>query len=495
MAQDLKDTTPVAPDSPAPTAPRRSVLAEIPLAVYRFLHSKVTGLVIILVMAFLALLGTVIAQMPAGVREDPVRAGEWLAGAQERYGGLTGLLNSLQLFTLYSSVWFVGVAVLLTLSIIACTTHRIPQLWKRATRPNVRVSEGFFRHASAYGATHVDGDTEAAYERAVEAVKAKGYRVVDDEGATHTSMYADRFRWGPFGTAAAHTAFVVIIVGMLVSSLAGFERYLPITVGGTAETGRGDLTVEVVSFSDTYNLDGSPRDYVSHLVLRDGEDVVAEGDIRVNTPLRYQGMRIHQTHFGAAVALTVTDTSGNEVWNQGVPLEYTSTNGAYAVGIVEMPEQGYEMRAYTPASGRTDGSMAPGEMTLVLFPYTGDAGAPQGEPLVEELLAPGQSLTVGDLTFSYDRETKYTGLTAATDPGAPWIWVGSALLMLGMTSTFGFRHRRLWVRIVPEDGGSLVRVAAVDRLDPIQERRFRELLSTIGEPREFALHRTETDRA
>ncbi|MDO5494114.1 MAG: cytochrome c biogenesis protein ResB [bacterium] len=487
MAVDVLERTPTPPPDPAPG---RSMLAELPLAAYRFLHSKVTGLVIILVMAFLALLGTMIAQIPAGVRQEPERYGEWLAQARERYGGLTDILHGLGMFNIYSSVWFIAIALLLTLSIIACTTHRLPQLWKRATRPNVRVSEGFFRHAAVYGSTQVDGDTEAAYAAAVEAVKAKGYRVVDDEGATHTSMYADRFRWGPFGTAAAHSAFVVIIIGMLVTSLAGIERYMPITVGGTAEVGEGtDLSVEVVGFADTYNPDGSPKDYVSHLMLRDAGQVVADQEIRVNTPLRYQGARFHQTHFGAAVEVTITDASGATVWSQGIPLEFTSTNGQYAVGIIEIPERGIEVRAYTPASGRTDGSMAPGEMTLVVFPLG------TSEPILEELLLPGQNASLDGLTYTFVRESKYTGLTYATDPGVPWIWVGSALLMAGMTSTFGFRHRRLWLRITPDEAGSLVRIAAVDRLDPIQERNFRSLLDTIGETREFALKRTETDRA
>lgn len=479
------------PGEPAPTATKdRSVFAEIPLAIYRFLHSKNTGLIIILVMAFLALLGTLISQMPPGVREDPTARAQWLESVQPRYGGWTNILDTLQIFNIYSSVWFVTISILLTLSITACTVHRLPQLWKKATKPHVRVSEGFFRHAQAYGEVFTATTPATAYESTSAALNKRGFRVIDDVDGPAHSLYADKFRWGPFGTAAAHAAFVIIIIGMLISSVFGYERYIPVTVGTTHPIMTGtELTVQATSFKDTYNPDDSPADYVSQVILRDGDQILKETEIRVNAPLTWQGIRIHQSSYGPALVVDVTGPDGAILFDRGIPLDWTSADGLYSVGSFQLPEQQLDVVATVPASGATGGTMAPGEMTLLVYP----TGSEQARAV--EVLSPGQSFTVDGATFLFVKETKYTGLTVAKDPGAIWVWVGSALLVIGMTVTFAFRHRRIWVRVVSADDGALVRVAAVDRLDPIQERQFGAFLDELGERREFTLKRTEVDDA
>ncbi|HHT11976.1 MAG TPA: cytochrome c biogenesis protein ResB, partial [Propionibacterium sp.] len=105
--------------------------------VYRFFHNKFVGLALILAMAILSLLGTLIAQAPAGVLDDPASAQQWLDSVRPRFGGWTGVLHFLGFFNLYKSIPFLTVVALLALSIIACTTHRVPLLWKRATRPQL----------------------------------------------------------------------------------------------------------------------------------------------------------------------------------------------------------------------------------------------------------------------------------------------------------------------------------------------------------------------
>ena len=117
--------------------------------VYRLLRSKVLGALVILAMAVLALLGTLITQEPPGSSADPATHAAFLESIRPRYGGWTQVLDFLGIFNLWASPIFLGVTVLLALSIIACTVHRLPQLWKRATRPRVHVTEKFFAAVAA----------------------------------------------------------------------------------------------------------------------------------------------------------------------------------------------------------------------------------------------------------------------------------------------------------------------------------------------------------
>ncbi|HSN44574.1 MAG TPA: cytochrome c biogenesis protein ResB, partial [Propionibacteriaceae bacterium] len=91
----------------------------------------------------------------------------------------------------------------------------------------------------------------------------------------------------------------------------------------------------------------------------------------------------------------------------------------------------------------------------------------------------GTPATIGELTFTFEREQKFTGLRIARDPGAVWVWVGSALLLIGMFLTMFFRHRRIWVRVHAAEGGSEVRVAAAERYDTGFRLWFAQLVSDI----------------
>ena len=57
--------------------------------------------------------------------------------------------------------------------------------------------------------------------------------------------------------------------------------------------------------------------------------------------------------------------------------------------------------------------------------------------------------------------------------------VNRPCFLLGMSMTFMLRHRRLWVRITPVDGGSRLQLASAEKLDTTFERHFRGLVERI----------------
>lgn len=472
------------PDAAGPATPARTPagprqqdasFGDLFRVIYRFLYNKYVGLVIILIMAVFTLLGTLIQQAPPGVREDPQAYASWLETVRPQYGGWTTILDVTGMFHVYSSIWFVGISVLLALSIAACTTHRIPQLWQRAVHPRTHVTERFFDHARQRAAVPVALPAADAASRVRAELRSRRYRIVDDPREPGINLYADRNRWAPFGTAAAHLGFIFIIVGVLVSALAGFQASVPVTVGERAPVGQGTgLEVEAVSFSDTYYDDGRPMDYVSHLRVYEGEELVAEkDDVRVNDPLKYEGVRFHQSFFGVAVVVDVTDANGEIVYSGGVPLQWTSDDGSNSIGRVDLPEQGVDVIVVTAASGQVASYLAPGQLQFEIYP-TG-----QTETIGMEIVSQGGSATIGEHTYTFHREQEYTGIAVHKDPGAVWVWVASELMILGMCLTFGLRHRRLWVRVHDLPEGALVRIASVEKQDYHFDRKFAEFATKV----------------
>lgn len=445
--------------------------------VNRFLYNKRVGLLLILAMGAATLVGTIIAQAPDDVRADPAVYAEWLASVRPTYGGWTEPLRWLGLFGVFDSWWFTAITVLLAASIVACTVHRLPLLVQQALHPHTHVRETFFDHARTHARVRLGVPADEARERTRRILARQHYRVLVDPQGDGENLYADRHRFAPFGTVVAHAAFVVILFGVLVTSLFGYnDSGVNVPVGGSVALGRDTgLTVRALAFTDVYNPDGSPQDYASELeLLRDGE-VVAGKTIRVNSPLTHDGVTINQASFGVATDLSVADAQGAPIAAPSVALQWQTPDRAHTYGAFELPDQGLEVYVITAASGQVASEIAPGQAELEVYRLG------ENVPVDQRIIDQNTPTEVAGLTFTFERERRYTGLMVSEDPGEAWVWAGAALLVLGTCWTMFWRHRRIWVRVHPRDGGGCeVLLASPDRPDSSFQRRFHAVVTAVA---------------
>ena len=439
------------------------------------LTSMKFGLLLILAFAAFGLVGTLLIQMPAGVADDPQARSGWLAEVRPKYGGWTGILDQLQFFTIFQSVWLRAVGALLAASTIACTMHRIPGTWRTMTKPHVNVGPTFFEHAPQHEAMtfqRAPADVLAATEQVL---KRRHYRTVTENDGT-VRIYADRNRWQPWAGIAGHFSIVVILAGAMVGSLWGFrDSQFMLAEGATsAVPTEAGLSITLNSFKDTYYPDtGAPSDYVSDVVLtRDGR-TVAQQQVRVNEPLRYGDVSFYQAFFGPAAVVTVKDAAGATLFSQGVPLAWTSNNGGNKVGTFSLPGQNIAVWVVA-TTGPDDPSVKPGQVAIEL--YASDTG----NPIVQKSIDQGTPTTIEGLTYTFDRESKYTGLNVAKDPGTPIVWFGCLLLVLGFMVRLFVPYRRIWGQLASRpDGGSSLSFAAVGRRDSDLDAEFTSLVTDI----------------
>lgn len=461
------------PDEPTPD------LSVVDLArrVYALFYNKRFGLALILGLGVATLLGVLFPQAPAGVLDDPAQRALWLDSVRPRFRGWTEPLAAAGLFGVYSSVWFLAITVLLALSILACTAHRVPQLWTQATRPHTRVRDTFFDHARFAASTTVPLGTDAALERVKQRLHGRRFRTITEASGESVLVYADRNRFAPLGTVVAHLAFVLILAGVFVTSSLGLRLDdVTVPIGSTVDIGHGTgLSIQARSFTDTYHPDGSPADYVSDLVLVHDGAQVAQQEVRVNAPLRWGGYSINQSFFGIAADLTVTDATGATVFAQAIPLQYRTAEGDYSYGKATLDAQQLLVYVITPASGRVVPDIPAGQAQVEIYANGSD------EPLAQQVLVPGQAVRIGDLEWSFVRERQFTGLMVSRDPGAPWVWAGCILLVLGTCWTMFWRHHRLWVRLVPEGTRTAVTLASPDRHDVTFENDLTGFIDALAE--------------
>ncbi len=456
MAQQA--TTHHLPDAPA--AMHAVGIDALLEKLWHFLTSMRFGMVLMLIMAALALVGTLVMQMPGGVAASADARADWLAGVRPRYGGWTGVMEQLQLFTVFTSIWFRGVVTLLTISIVACSVHRIPGIYKTAVHPHVNVGATFFEHAPQHERIVVTHSAAELQGTVTAVLKKHHYRVLtEDDGTLH--LYADKHRWSPVGSLAGHLSLVVILAGGIVGAAMGYrDDQFMITEGTTAAVpGMAGSVIRLDSFQDTYNLEnGAPLDYAADVtVLKDGVEVASQ-TVRVNAPLRYGDLSFYQSFFGSAAMMTVAEKDGTPVLSQGVPLAWDSPDGLHRIGSFSLPAQGL-VAWVIGTSGPDDPDVKPGQMRLEIYQATGDGSLVTAQTVDQRV-----PTEVAGLMVTFDRETQFTGLSVSKDPGAPLVWLGGLMLFLGVLAVFMFPTRRVWGRLVTRpDGGAAFSLAAVGR--------------------------------
>jgi len=442
---------------------------------WRFFISMRTGLWLILAMGLLSLAGTLLVQAPAGMSSDPAAYTAWLASIHSKYGGWTPVLDKLGLFAAFTSIWFKGIMVLLTTSVLACSVNRAPRLWKLALHPRTRMSETFFTHAALRARVPVPADLDATSDYVREVLVAHRLRTITDPDDEGINLYADRFRWGPFGTVVAHLSFVVILVGFFLSATTGFkDTNFVVPVGSTVQVGHGTgLAIKTMSFNDAYYPDGSPSDYASDLILYKNGVAVDRQTIRVNHPLKRDGVSFYQSFFGEAAAMKVTDGAGKTLYNDATALAWSSKDGTHSIGQFNMKAKGLAVYVIVPASGKTDPNIKAGQLQLEV-----DQDGKK-DPIATQVLDQGKPATIAGLTYTFQRTRQFTGLIVAHDPGVPFVWVGSALLVIGLYLVFFFPHRRIWVRVRKTAGGSEILCGSTMKRDIAFKPQFNAIITEI----------------
>ena len=475
MAQNATTNELAGGPVPAPGAVERIGRVDSALEwLWHFITSMKLALVLMLLFAALTLVGALVIQAPPGVMEDPQAKADWLAGVRPRFGGWTDLMERLQVFTIFTSVWVKAIVGLLVASLVACTVHRIPGTWRTMRKPHVDVGPAFFEHAPQHEAMVFQRPPAEVLAGAAQVFGSHRYRTItEDDGTVH--LYAVRNSWAPWAGLVAHFSIVVILAGAMIGSTFGFRNSEFMLAEGdtSAIPTRPGATITLNSFQDTYSPStGQPLDYVSDVTVTKDGQVVAQQLVRVNEPLRYDGISFFQAFFGPAAVMTVKDATGSTISTGGVPLAYTA-NGGNKVGSLTLP--GQAVTAWIVATtGPNDPSIKPGQVAVELYETS------TGNAVVQKSIDQGVPTTIEGLSFTFEREAKFTGLSVANDPGMPLIWLGCFLLIAGFVVRLYVPYRRIWGRLAARPGGGTsLSVAAVGRRDTGFDTEFTTIVTEI----------------
>lgn len=468
--------TPATQERPAITL--RDVLA----ALWESLQSTRTTLYLLMVIAAAGLIGILVPQgQPPEV---------YLGKYGQFFGSLFLRLGFTQVF---SSFWFLFMLGLLLASTAACA-RRIWRLGRDlCAGPSTPFLQGRLRGEKTEGLTEtLPGAMDEVQEQFTQRLRRHWYGVeVVADGDAGRMLVGRKHRWGGWGIVLSHVALFAIALGALIGRLPtlAMEKNISIAEGETYHDKSLPFDLRLNKFSLEYYKDGhSVKAYKSNLSVLEGKAETKRETIRVNKPLSHAMINFYQSYWGlagfrvritdaAGKAETLTfplemqqDEDGNEMYAVSSSME-GSVQFAFARKVAVMAQyftpDAWEMEGQIVGSRSTNPSNPAAKMTLV-----SGFGSGMNEHSFQEVdfLRPGKPVKSGAYTLELLGVQHYTGLTARRDYGVPLVWLGFALLTLGIAVTFYFRPHTVAVGLKANDDGVAARLVAVEKGAPGNER-------------------------
>lgn len=452
---------------------------------WRTLTSMRTALVLLLLLALAAVPGSLVPQRSS----DPNGVFQYAARDPEGFK----ILDSLGLFSTFSTPWFSAIYLLLFVSLIGCiiprTKHHFDALRARPPKTPARL-------ARLVGFTSVESpvDAETAVASARQVLKSQGYRV-ERYG---DSISAERGYLRETGNLIFHTALVGVLAAVGIGGAFGFtgQRLLvegePFTnvladydsfTGGSAidpDAALQPFDLRLDSFEPQYIFTDDawhPLDYDANMSVREPGGDWTPQTIKVNSPLEIGGSQVYLLGNGYAPIVTIRDPDGLEVFHGAVPFIAFDRNLGSS-GVVKVPDGlsdqvGLQGLFYPDAVATTGGGLASfsplitDNARLTLMIYRGDLGLADGsggnvykldttgmEQLTTRedalVLAVGDTLDLPDGmgTIELEGVAEYVGLDIHHDPAQAWVLGFALAAVFGLLTSLFIPRRRMWIKVV-----------------------------------------------
>ncbi|GAB4098182.1 cytochrome c biogenesis protein ResB [Sinomonas halotolerans] len=409
------------------------------------LTSMKTALFLLLLLAVAAVPGSLFPQRPA----NPAVVTQYLKDHPD-YGPV---LDALQMFDVYSSVWFSAVYLLLFISLIGCIIPRARAHWK-AWRSKPPRTPARLSRLPVYGTLVVPAekalDPEDAVREAAAVLARRGYRVdvrpAAEGGAEAAgsgagsrgfpSVGAEKGYLKELGNLCFHTGLVGVLVSVAVGGLFGYsgqrtlvegETFVNTLVGYDTFTPGTNFnsgwlepySLQLDKFEVRYDREserqfGQPLDFTGYLTTKDGPDAEARQRIlKVNDPVTIGGTSVYLVGNGYAPVVTVRGGDGSIAFQGPVPS--IPTDAVYTSTVVikapdARPKQLGFVGFFLPTSVEGQDGVSysadpdPLNVQLNLNSYVGDLGLDAGTP--QNVYA----LDVGKLTQVNGRDKPAGGI-------------------------------------------------------------------------------------
>ncbi|MFZ5563424.1 MAG: cytochrome c biogenesis protein ResB [Thermodesulfobacteriota bacterium] len=372
------------------------------------------------------------------------------------------LIDLLQVDDMYHSHWFQALILMLAANILVCTVARLKTVWKIVFSKAPAFSENAFTQPADEPFTVAA--TPESLKTAYQAFMEKRFSGVTSRPVNGGFMlFAEKGRATRLGVYGVHLSVLVLLLGALVGSFAGFDGYVQIPEGESVSSislRDSDAVmplgfeIRCDDFDASFYESGRPKEYRSTLSILENGKVMMTRDIVVNRPLGYRGVRIFQSSYGTASArkavVVFTSKATGMAYRQTMDIgdRFTLPENLGTFTLARFANSFLYMGQHDVGPSFV-GVMetAPEKTQTVVLPIR--------HPSFDRMRG-------GDVTVAVENfeSIMYTGLQVAKDPGVHLVYAGFILMILGIYVTFFTAHQKFAVRVAQEKKTTTVTVFA-----------------------------------
>lgn len=469
----------------------------------RWCWTQLTSMRTALVMLFLLALAAVPGSMVPQQNISPIEVADF----KKANPGLDAVFEPLGMYSVYTSVWFSAIYLLLFVSLVGCILPRITLYARSLAKPPPSLPSRPERLPVSKRSA-VGGTPDEALDRGEAWLRGKRYRT----RRVPEGISAERGYSREAGNLVFHVGLVVMLLGLAWSNLWGFQgsavvvegksfsnsitQYDDFTSGSLRDTDNLEsFTIAVDEFHTEFETGdvqrGAARRFDADVTFTDDRGT-REDLIQVNKPLVSSGgTQINLLGHGYAPHVTVTDGNG-EVAFSG-PVVFLPQDGNFSsVGVVKAPDArpqrlAFEGFFFPTAVLNEQGphSVFPDALNpeLYLNAWWGEpaeeSGIPQSiysldtsglEPVpgddgevLRVRLSPGTGITLPDElgSITFDGWSRWVKLQVSQTPGNILTLLALSVAVAGLCVSLFVRPRRLFVKL----GDSAAVVGGLDRTD------------------------------
>lgn len=481
----------------------------------RWMWRQLTSMRVALILLFLLSLAAIPGSLIPQNGQNQFKVQTWKA----QHTTVAPIYEKLQLFDVYSSVWFSAIYILLFVSLAGCI---VPRTWQfvGVLRSQPPAAPRILTRMPVHAAWRTPADPEKVNAAAHRLLRKRGFRAHVSGGA----VSAEKGYLREVGNLLFHLSLFALLGGFAWSSLAaGTGGKLMVQGEGFSNTITQLDDFTGTRFYDSQDLDpfylkldsftskfqtkgdqmGAARQFTANVQYYEGSDEskLKKSTIEVNHPLEVGGSKVYLIGHGYAPVVTVKNGKGEVVYQGAVPFLPQDGN-LTSTGVVKVSDYGagpdgnrtqlgfsgfFLPTAPLSFEGTGPRSLFPGDAApeLVLNAYAGDLGTDSGLPQnvyqlntrkLTQLTRDGQPakarLKPGDAwdlpdgygSVTFEGYKQWASFNITHRPGNEIALAGAVLAILGLIGSLFIQRRRIWVRAVAlPGGGTQVELAGLAR--------------------------------
>jgi cytochrome c biogenesis protein len=477
---------------------------------WRGLTSMRTALILLFLLAMAAMPGALLPQRAL----NPPKTDQYIAA----HGWWGELLDRLQFFAVYSSVWFSAIYLLLMVSLVGCLAPRSVE-YIRSMRARPVLTPRNLARMPHYQRNTVSDEPDQALAQAK--TRLKGWRVEErDEDDGVKSLSAERGYLRETGNLVFHFAMLGLIVFFALGKLFSYDGQVIVQANGSQFCNSGiyaydsfnpglrvdgtqldPFCVRIDDFHSRYTPSGDPVSYESQIDYQSGEDLDTGTwrpyHLEVNEPLRTAGDRVYLLGNGFSPRFTVTYPNG-ESRTQAIQWRTVDPKTMLAEGATKFDPPGvtdpaqrrkeqlaitglFAPTALVHGGLLTSAAPEPANPGVAVDVLRGDLGTDSGRGqsifevdqsmvnsgrlarVARQNLAIGQEVRLDDGTsIRFDGVQRWVSLQVSHDPTQGFVLGFAIAMFLGLGASLLVKRRRLWVRVTPVPYGDNLRRTVVE---------------------------------